>query len=143
MAENKTQPTDVDPAAFLAAVAHPTRRADGLALLAMMREVTGAPALMWGPSMVGFGRYRYRYASGREGEALAVGFSPRTSALVLYGLTVAPDAPALLARLGPHRPGASCLYVPALAKVDTGVLRELTAVGYAYMTTTDFTVPGT
>ena len=141
MAENKTQPTDVDPAAFIAGLAHPTRRRDGLTLLAMMREVTGVAPVMWGPSMVGYGQYHYKYASGRQGDALAVGFSPRTSGLVLYGLIDAPGAGALLGRLGTHSLGASCLYVPTLAKVDMGVLRELTALGYTYMTTTDFTSP--
>jgi hypothetical protein len=141
MAENKTQPTDADPAAFLDAVTHPARRRDGFTLLRLMREVTAAPPVMWGPTMVGFGRYHYKYASGREGDALAVGFSPRTSALALYGLTCAPGASTLLAQLGAHRLGAACLYVPTLARVDLGVLGELTALGYAHMTAANFTFP--
>ncbi|CAA9211330.1 MAG: hypothetical protein AVDCRST_MAG83-69 [uncultured Arthrobacter sp.] len=141
MAENKTQPARTDPAAFLEGVPNASRRRDGQALLALMQEVTGAPPVVWGPSMVGFGRYSYRYASGREGNALAVGFSPRSSALVLYGLTVAPEAAGLLERLGPHRTSVACLYVSSLAKVDMGVLEELIRVGYTHMTTTDFTVP--
>ncbi len=141
MAENKTQPTDADPEVFIRSVGNPIRRRDGLALLAMMQEATGAPPVMWGPSMVGFGRYHYTYASGREGDALAVGFSPRTSALALYGLTYAPGASALLARLGPHRLGAACLYVTSLAKVDSPVLEELIELGYAHVTSANFTFP--
>ncbi|MHA7262380.1 DUF1801 domain-containing protein [Arthrobacter sp. TMN-37] len=141
MAANKTQPTDADPAAFLEGVPNSTRRRDGQALLSLMQEQTGAPPVMWGPSMIGFGRYHYAYASGREGDALAVGFSPRTSALVLYGLTDAPEASALLPRLGPHRTGAACLYLSSLGQVDIEVLKELIRAGWAYMTTTDFTVP--
>jgi hypothetical protein len=141
MAENKTQPTDIDPAVFLEGIPSPSRRRDGLALLSLMQEVTGVPPVMWGPSMVGFGRYSYRYASGREGDALAVGFSPRSSALVLYGLTYAPEAAALLERLGPHRTSVACLYISSLAKVDLSVLEELVRVGNTHMITTDFTAP--
>jgi hypothetical protein len=140
MAENKTQPTDADPLAFLTSVANGARRRDGLALLSLMQENTGARPVMWGPSMVGFGRYHYAYASGREGDSLAVGFSPRTSALVLYGLTSAPAASGLLDRLGTHRLGAGCLYLPSLAGVDSAVLEELIRLGYTYMTTMDFTL---
>jgi len=86
MAENKTQPTDVSVEEFLAAVEHPTRRADGVELLEMMREATGHEAVMWGPTIVGFGSYHYKYQTGREGDAPAVGFSPRKANLVLYGV---------------------------------------------------------
>ncbi|MCB8909978.1 protein of unknown function (DU1801) [Rhodococcus rhodochrous J3] len=139
MAENKTQPTDRPVSEFLDAVDHPVRRADGWALHDLMHDVTGQPAVMWGPSMVGFGRYHYRYASGREGDALAVGFSPRKTNLALYGLTIAPGAEELLATLGPHKRGAACLYVTKLSAVDTDVLSELVRIGHHHMTTVEHT----
>lgn len=137
MAENKTQPTDRPVPEFLDSVEHPVRRADGWALHDLMREATGQDAVMWGPSMVGFGRYHYRYNSGREGDALAVGFSPRKANLALYGLTIAPGAEDLLAKLGTHKRGAACLYVTRLADVDLGVLGELVRLGYRHMTTVE------
>lgn len=129
------RPTGADPAAFLAAVAHPVRRADGEALLALMQETTGEPAAMWGPSIVGFGSYHYAYASGHHGDTAAVGFSPRKAHLVLYGVTYGPRAEAILPRLGKHRRGAGCLYVNTLADVDRGVLRLLVREGYDHATT--------
>jgi hypothetical protein len=137
MTENKTAPTDVPVEEFLAGIEHPIRRADGEALLGLIHEVTGEEPLMWGPSMVGFGRYHYKYASGREGDALAVGFSPRKANLALYGLTYAPESAHLLRQLGKHKTGAACLYVNKLADVDLDVLRELVATGHRFMTTHD------
>ncbi|ORI21386.1 DUF1801 domain-containing protein [Rhodococcus sp. 1168] len=133
MAENKTGPTDVDVLDWLRAVEHPVRRADGLALHDMMSLATGMPAVMWGPTMVGFGRYHYRYDSGREGDALAVGFSPRKASLALYGLTYAPESKALLGRLGKHKTGAGCLYINKLSDVDVTVLQAMIAVSYPYV----------
>jgi len=130
--DNATRPTDVDPADFVAAVEHPTRRADGQALLALMRDVTGEAPAMWGPSIVGFGTYHYRYDSGREGDFLRIGFSPRKASLSLYGLQDAPEAAPLLERLGKHRSGAGCLYVNKLADVDMAVLRELIELGWRH-----------
>ncbi len=130
MADQKTQPTDEDPAAFIAAVEHPTRRADAELLLELMARVTGEPAVMWGPTIVGFGAYHYRYDSGHEGDAAKVAFSPRKANIALYGLANAPEAEALLARLGKHKRGAGCVYVNKLADVELGVLEELVAVGY-------------
>ncbi|MDQ7993889.1 MAG: DUF1801 domain-containing protein [Propionicimonas sp.] len=120
---NKTQPTPVDPAAYLDGLPKAGQREDGRALLALMSQVSGEPAVMWGPTMVGFGNYHYRYASGREGDAFRMGFSPRSTALVLYG-----DAGRLsdvLARLGPHTTGKSCIYLKRLSDADPAVLREL------------------
>lgn len=134
MPANKTAPTPVDPHEFISAVAHPTRRADAQALLGMMEEVSGRPATMWGPSIVGFGTYHYKYDSGREGEAAAIGFSPRSTSLALYGLTIAPESAELLARLGKHKRGAACLYVNKLADIDFDILTELTTNGYRHMT---------
>ncbi|MDQ3332553.1 MAG: DUF1801 domain-containing protein, partial [Planctomycetota bacterium] len=84
MAENQTQETDASVEAFLESVEHPGRRADSNVLLDLMRRVTGAPPKMWGPAIIGFGKYHYRYDSGREGDMLRVGFSPRKANLALY-----------------------------------------------------------
>ena len=130
MAETKTKPTDVSVDAFLEAVEHPVRRADGKALRALMERVTGEPATMWGPSIVGFGSYHYRYASGHEGDSPRVGFSPRSANLVLY-VGGFPEYEALLARLGKHKSSKACLYLGKLAEVDPGVLEEIVRRTYA------------
>jgi hypothetical protein len=135
MAEPALSPTPVDPREFLAAVPHAVRRADGEVLLRLMEDVTGQPARMWGPSIVGFGQYHYRYASGHEGDAAAVAFSPRKAHLVLYGLTYAGSSDVLLAELGKHKRGAGCLYVNKLADIDLVILRQLVEEGYDYMST--------
>jgi hypothetical protein len=131
VAENKTRATEVDPADFIAAVDHPTRRADAMVLLELMRRVTGCEPTMWGPSIVGFGRYHYRYESGREGDSPITGFSPRKANLVVYVMPGYDDHSAILARLGKHRIGKSCLYINKLADVDLTVLEELVAAGVA------------
>ncbi|GAA1882452.1 hypothetical protein GCM10009715_31060 [Paeniglutamicibacter psychrophenolicus] len=133
MTANKTAPTPVDPHEFIAAVPHPTRRADAELLMEMMEVASGQPATMWGPTIVGFGTYHYKYESGREGDAVAIGFSPRSANLALYGLTIAPTAPALLAKLGKHKRGAGCLYVNKLADVDVEILAQLARDGYRHM----------
>ncbi|WP_332760963.1 DUF1801 domain-containing protein [Pseudarthrobacter sp.] len=135
MAENKTQATGASVDEFLAAVEDPVRRRDGLRLLALMREITGKEPEMWGPTIVGFGRYHYKYESGREGDAAAVGFSPRKASLSLYGLMYGPEAAELLPRLGKHKTGAGCLYVNRLDDVDQAVLAELIKAGYRHVTT--------
>jgi hypothetical protein len=135
MAENKTGATGASVEEFLAAVEHPVRHRDGLRLLEMMKEITGEQPEMWGPTIVGFGQYHYRYASGREGDAAAVGFSPRKTSISLYGLTYGPEAAGLLPRLGKHKTGAGCLYVNKLADVDEAVLAELIRTGYRHVTT--------
>lgn len=135
MSEAKTRPTELDPLDFIGAIGHTIRRTDGLRVLEMMQEASGQPPVMWGPSIVGFGSYHYRYPTGREGDAAAIGFSPRKAAISLYGLTTGPEAVDLLSRLGKHRVGASCLYVTRLADVDLGVLRQLMASGYHHVTT--------
>ncbi|GAA1703781.1 DUF1801 domain-containing protein [Dietzia cercidiphylli] len=104
---------------------------DGLRLLELFGEVTGEPPSMWGPSIVGYGTHHYVYDSGREGDTLRVGFSPRASAISLYGLLRAPGADALLATLGPHKTGTGCLYVTTLARIREPVLRELVAAAWA------------
>lgn len=133
MAENKTQPTTRSVEEFLASVDHPGRRADGFELLELMHGVTDQKAVLWGPTIVGFGRYHYRYESGREGDSPAVGFSPRKANLALYGLTYGPDADRLLAALGKHRTGAACLYINRLQDVDRAVLAEMVRTGYQHV----------
>jgi Domain of unknown function (DU1801). len=125
MAEAKTQPTGADVAAFLQGVPHPVRRADGLVLDALFRKVTGWAPQMWGPSLVGYGRYHYVYASGREGEFLATGFSPRKAALSLYIMPGYDTMEDLRARLGKHKTGKACLYITKLADVDIAVVEEI------------------
>jgi hypothetical protein len=128
---NATIPTGQDPRDFLAGVEPERRRHEGEILLSLMEEATGQPAVMWGPSIVGFGSYVYRYASGRQGDWLRVGFSPRKAALSLYGLKDHSDAGTLLARLGPHSGGVGCLYVKRLDAIDLDVLRDLVRSSYA------------
>jgi Domain of unknown function (DU1801) len=135
MVENKTQVTGVSADDFIAAVENPVRRQDGMRLRALMADLTGLEPEMWGPTIVGFGRVHYKYATGREGDTAAVGFSPRKASLSLYGLTNAPEAAALLERLGKHKTGAGCLYINRLADVDEAVLAELISLGYRYGTT--------
>ncbi|MET1066202.1 MAG: DUF1801 domain-containing protein [Arthrobacter sp.] len=132
---NKTVETGASVGEFLAAVEHPVRRHDGLRLLELMSGITGQPGAMWGPTIVGFGRYHYKYETGREGDAPAVGFSPRKASLSLYGLTYGPEAAGLLGRLGKHKPGAGCLYVNKLQDIDESVLAELIRNGYRHVTT--------
>jgi len=132
MAELKTKPNEASVDAFLDAVGNPVRRADARAAREMMERVTGYPAKMWGPSIIGFGSYRYRYESGREGEMCRLGFSPRAGQLVFY-IAAGEASEDLLARLGKHKRGKGCLYVTRLADVDLAALEELVAAGLAYM----------
>jgi hypothetical protein len=125
MAENKTKVTHVSVDTFLAGVPDGGKRADALALIDMMQAATGEKPRMWGPSIIGFGTYHYRYESGREGDSPLVGFSPRKAALVLYIVTGFKGAEPLLAKLGKHTTGKSCLYVKRLADVDLTILRKL------------------
>ena len=126
MATNKTAPTDASVAQHLdAKAANAAQRADADALVALMARITGEPATLWGPSIVGFGRYRYTYASGRSGEAPLAGFAVRGRDLVVY-LDCESDAQqALLGRLGKYKMGKSCLYLRQLADVDMAVLEQL------------------
>jgi hypothetical protein len=130
MAEIKTKPTEVSVDAFLEDIHHPVRRADGKALRAMMEQITGEPAVMWGPSIVGFGSYHYRYDSGHEADMCRVAFSPRSANLVLY-VGGFPEYEKLLAKLGKHKSYKACLYFNKLADVDAGVLDEIVRRTYA------------
>jgi hypothetical protein len=129
-----TVPTTADPVAFLDAVTHPVRRRDGLTLLDLHERATGQPAVMWGPAIVGFGSYHYAYASGREGDSAAAGFSPRVAASTVYFPFGFDGLDEDLAALGPHRVSTSCLYLKDLAKVDLDVLERLVARSYARVT---------
>jgi hypothetical protein len=122
MAENKTKSTKVNVAAFINAVADPIRRADAKALVKLMQNAAGEKPQMWGPSIIGFGSYHYKYDSGREGDMPIVAFSPRKAATVLYGVAA---AKALLPKLGKHTTGKGCLYIKKLADVDQQVLQEM------------------
>ncbi len=129
--ELKTKAGAVSVDDFLATVEPPNRRADGLALCEFMTRVTGEPPVMWGPSIVGFGKYRYTYASGHSGEMCKVGFSPRKSALVLYVKGTGEDRPDLVAALGKVKPGKGCIYVSKLADVDLGALEVMVRASMA------------
>ena len=129
MSEMKTVPTQANVGAFLAAVEPERRRLDAERLDVLFRSVTGFVPQMWGPSIVGYGRYDYVYASGRSGSFLATGFSPRKAALSIYILPGYADFGPLLSRLGKHKTGKSCLYINKLADVDTDVLAELIRAG--------------
>jgi hypothetical protein len=131
--ENKTRESDASVADFLARVESAAQRADALKLADMLRRVTGEEPRMWGPTIVGYGRYRYRYDSGREGEAGRIGFSPRKAALVVYIVGGFPRHQALMDRLGKYTTGKSCLYIKKLADVDMVVLEELARESLAYM----------
>jgi hypothetical protein len=120
----KTVASSADPLAFIDKVKNEIKRKDSLELVAMMREVTGAPPTMWGPSIVGFGRYEYAYASGHAGEMCLTGFSPRSSALVIY-LGPGLEHEKLMGKLGKHKRGKGCLYISKLDDVDRLVLRKL------------------
>ena len=132
MAENKTKATEVGVDAFLAKVEPEQRREDGRAVRDMMERITGEPAKMWGPSIIGFGTLHYRYESGREGDIWRIGFSPRKPQLVFYLAASLPGRDALLARLGKHSTGKGCLYIKTLADVNQPVLEQLIAESWAW-----------
>ena len=127
MAELKTKPSDESVDAYLGAVADPARRAECLALVGLMREATGLEPRLWGGSMVGFGSYHYKYASGHEGDSFLVGFAPRKKELTLYFMGGLEPQRESLAKLGKHKTGKGCLYLKRLADADLGVLHEMVA----------------
>ena len=139
-AEAKTRATEADVAAFIAAVPDPRRRAEASLLDALHRRVTGEAPKMWGPSIIGYGTYHYRYDSGREGTACRAGFSPRKAAATIYLMSNLSShqehADALFARLGKHSLGKACLYIKRLDQVDMNVLEELVTLSWAIMNET-------
>jgi hypothetical protein len=133
MADLKTRPTGMDVKAFLRSISDDARREDGLRVLELMQEITGEEPRMWGPAMIGFGSYQYRYETGHEGEYFIAGFSPRKANLALYIMAGLHRYPELLARLGKHRTGKSCLYIKRMSDVEEDVLRELVSASVAHM----------
>jgi hypothetical protein len=131
MAENKTKLTKVSVSAFLEGLTDQTKRADARKLIRLMQDATGEKPKMWGPSIIGFGSYHYKYDSGREGDMPLIGFSPRKAATVLYVLTA--ESRALLQKLGKYKNGESCLYIKKLEDVDQAVLTALIGKAVAGM----------
>jgi Domain of unknown function (DU1801) len=125
MAELKTKVTKESVTAFIDKVEDEKRRKDCLAIIDIMKDATKAKPEMWGPSIVGFGRYRYKYETGREGEWMVTGFSPRKDNLTLYIMPGFEAFPELMAKLGKYKTGKSCLYIKKLDDVDIGVLKKL------------------
>ena len=133
MAENKTRATKASVTAFIKAIDDPVRRADVRKVAAMMRKATGKRAKMWGSSIVGYGTYRYKYASGREGEFMMAGYSPRKQALTVYIMAGFSKYGSLMARLGKYKTGKSCLYIKRLSDIDEQILQRLINESVAYM----------
>jgi hypothetical protein len=131
MAQAKTKPTDASVAKYIDAVSDEQRRADVQTIAALMTRVTRHEPRMWGASIVGFGSYHYKYASGREGEAPLVAFSARKSEFSLYGMAGSDGKEPLRAGLGKHKSGKGCLYIKRLADVDLKVLERLIAQSFA------------
>jgi hypothetical protein len=130
MAENKTVPTDQSVDDFLNALEDEQQRSDSFALLDLMREVTGLEPQMWGSSIIGFGSYHYKYASGREGDTMLVGFSPRKQNLTIYNMGGIDPNDELFKKLGKHTTGKGCLYIKRLDDVDLPTLKSLIAASF-------------
>jgi len=133
MSQNKTRPTGAAVTDFINAVESDQRRADCFEVAALMEKITGSPPAMWGTSIVGFGEYHYKYESGREGDHLRSGFSPRKAALTLYIMAGFSGYDSLMAKLGKYKTGKSCLYVKKLDDIDRDVLAELITQSVTYM----------
>lgn len=133
MTENKTQKTTASVAAYIDAIVNPQQRAEARVVDAMMRAATGEEPAMWGTGIVGYGSYRYVYASGRSGDWPLVGFAARKSALTLYIMAGFDRYDALMSALGKHKVGKSCLYINKLADIDLEILRELIGASVEHM----------
>lgn len=131
--ELKTRATPVSVADFVEAVADERQRDDAKTIAAMMQRLSGHPPKMWGPSIIGFGQYHYRYDSGHEGDMARIGFSPRKGNTVLYLVDGFTGRSELMARLGKHKTGRSCLYIKRLSDIDEAVLEELCAKSLNWM----------
>ena len=129
MTQNKTVQTNALVEGFIASITHPTRQQDAGVLVDLFTKTTGFAPKMWGNSIVGFGQYHYRYATGREGDFLATGFSPRKSNLSIYIMPGYGDFSDILKNLGKHKLGKSCLYVNKLSDIDLDILAQLIAAG--------------
>lgn len=137
MAELKTQPNEQSVEDFLNRVENETKREDSFSILELMKEETGAEPIMWGDSIIGFGKYQYRYASSREGEWFLTGFSPRKQNLTLYIMSGFDEYDELLGKLGKYSTGKSCLYIKKMEDVDQDVLRELVSKSVEHMKETN------
>jgi len=133
VAENKTQATGASVAAFINSIDDKQQRADARKVAAMMRKATGKRAKLWGPSIVGYGTYHYKYASGREGDFLMTGFSPRKQALTVYVIPGFGHFETLMNKLGKYKTGKSCLYIKRLSDVDEKILEQLINRSVKYM----------
>jgi len=125
MSENKTRPTDKSVQVFQDSVEDDQKREDSWTLVQLMQEVTGLPPQMWGDAIIGFGKVHYKYASGREGDMIIVGFSPRKQNLALYNISGSDEYETLLSKLGKYKTGKGCLYLSRLKDVDMGTLKEM------------------
>lgn len=134
MSENKTRPTSLSVKEFIKGIENETRRSDSYVLLDLFEKITGHPPVLWGNSLIGFGSYHYKYDSGREGDMLMAGFSPRKQNLALYN-TGHKRYPELMEKLGKHKTGKSCLYINKLSEVHLDVLTELIRTAYEHMKT--------
>jgi len=133
MSDLKTKPHKASVSAFLNAVENETRKRDAKVINKMMTRISGEKPTMWGPTLVGFGSHHYKYASGREGDWIITGFSPRKSAMSLYILPGYGEFDDIMARLGKHKTGKACLYINKLEDVDMTVLEELITTSVAWM----------
>lgn len=133
MSKLKTIPNNADVQAFLNTIEQEQKRQDSQTLLRMMQEITGEAPQMWGKSIVGFGSYHYKYDSGREGDWFLTGFSPRKQSLTLYIMSSCAKYENLLAQLGKHKIGKSCLYIKKLSDINEGILRELITQSVVYV----------
>ncbi|MGC3943664.1 MAG: DUF1801 domain-containing protein [Chryseolinea sp.] len=133
MAEQKTKPTDQSVDAFLDKISSEQTRDDCRAISKIMKKITGASPKMWGPSIVGFGKYHYKYESGHEGDSCLAAFSPRKAAITIYFMLPDSEREPLLKRLGKHKSSKACIYVKKLADIDVKVLEEIVDRSFKYV----------
>ncbi len=133
MAENKTKPTQASVGAFLEALSDEQKKKDCFLLLERIKDITGEEPVLWGPSIIGFGSYHYKYDTGREGDMILTGFSPRAQNISIYIMAGFERYPQLMKRLGKYRTGKSCLYVKRLSDIDLDVLMDLVSASYEHM----------
>jgi hypothetical protein len=132
MAENKTTANDQSVEQFLSTIADEQKREDSFTILELMKQVTGMEPKMWGSNIIGFGSYHYKYESGREGDAMLAGFSPRKENLTLYGMSGFEQVDELLSQLGKHTTGKSCLYIKRLDDIDLSTLKHMMEKSFKY-----------
>jgi hypothetical protein len=133
MPEQKTKPTAVSVESFIEQLPDEQVRDDCYSLIEIMKKTTGADPKMWGPSIIGFGSYHYKYESGHEGDACLTGFSPRKQNITLYVMPGASDHSSLLSKLGKFKAGKGCLYIKRLADVDQTILKNLVTHSVAHL----------